>query len=189
MFGSQRRLPRISAEASWLGKAPCGSWVITGLPAGAPGSGQKISLWGGAGAVCGQKLVRSAVKPTLLRGDSVMRVGAQSRQGDGGDDATLPGIKPFPGASGDELAEELRDEDRLVRVIRVAVVGDRNGGRISTEGEGRQGMCRVGDVDDADTPVGMVGDEEKRPVRRDRTAPRFGADGDLREHPDRRTGQ
>ena len=42
MLGRYRRLPRINADRSWLGKTPCGLFAFTGSSPGKSGSGQKM---------------------------------------------------------------------------------------------------------------------------------------------------
>ena len=80
MLGSHRRLPRINADRSWLGKTPCGLFVMASFATVAVGSGQKMGLarwagWAGtAGLRFGQKMVRLAVKPELFSGDRVILV-------------------------------------------------------------------------------------------------------------------
>ncbi len=83
--------------------------------------------------------------------------------------------------AGDQLGEELGDEDRLVPVVFVAVVGDRDRGRMTSHRDRLDDRARS-KVDDRDRAVGVVRDEEARPVRRDRASPGLVADRDLADH-------
>lgn len=104
---------------------------------------------------------------------------------EGADDPLFPEIAPLARAVGDEFGEDLRDEDALVFVMPVAVVSDRNSGGIPSEVHGPDNLPRLG-LDDGDGAFGVVGDEEQRAVRCQRTTPRLSAYGDLCYNPELR---
>src|SRR5215813_11399065 len=74
MAVTYKSLPRITADRSWLGYTPCGSFAFTGSGPGKRGSGQKITEWGWGSIAFGQKAVRLAVKPESGRGLRVIFV-------------------------------------------------------------------------------------------------------------------
>ena len=145
MLGRYRRLPRINADRSWLGNTPCGLFALTGSVPGKVGSGQKMREWGWGAAAFGQKARRLALKPESASGDKGdfgdRRIGIARREGV--DDPLFPEIAPLTIAVEDrvdevgvEFGEDLGDEDCFVRVVAVAVIRDRNGGGIASNGHG-----------------------------------------------------
>ena len=95
-----------------------------------------------SGCDCGQKLVRSAVKPEFANGASVivatLVVSATEKT------RTIPCFprsRPSPGPFRDKPTVELRHAYCLVRVVAVSIVGDRNSRRIKTYLHGRGNLA------------------------------------------------
>ena len=183
MLGRKRFPPLMTAEASWFGKAPCGSCAMTGSMGSAIiGSGQKVSF--GGGAVSGSSVSeaeRRAVRREAGVGERRERDVRDRRPRaarERADDA-LPRVVERLLLAVDQPREEVRDEDGLVVVLLVVVVGDRDGPRVAADLDRVDHRSRRR-VDHRHGSRRVVGDEEELAVRRERAAARLGADGDLR---------
>src|SRR5262249_16173049 len=89
------------------------------------------------------------------------RKGGIGGGGDGAEVAAAGGVEPLAGAGGDPLGEEIGDEDRLVRVAVIAVIGDGDGGRVAADGtlsEHRPG----GGADGGHCALRVEGDQEQQ---------------------------
>src|SRR3989454_988052 len=100
------------------------------------------------------------------------------RRREGPYDAALAGVESLARAAGDRLGEEPGDEDRLVGVVLVSVVGDGYGRGVRADGHGVDDLPGGG-VDDRHGSGRVVGDEEELLVGGDCAGPRLRADRDL----------
>ncbi len=92
------------------------------------------------------------------------------------DDPLLAEIAALAGSTGDEFGKELGDEDDLVCVLRVTVVGDGDGRGIAANDhgpdDGRERVSRISSrVEDGNRALGVVGHVEEVSVRRQGAAP------------------
>ena len=195
MLGRYRRLPRITADRSWLGNTPCGLFVFTGSVAGKSGSRAEDVGVGGRDGVA--EVIRAhavggkAGIGERLQGDfGDRRIGIARREGV--DDPLFPEIARLTIAVesgifevGVEFGEDLGDEDRVVGALPVplSVIAMAVGLRPTCTAPSRIGFSGLLVIEDGYGALGMVRHIEQGAVRCQGAAPRLGAHPDLLHFP------